>query len=412
MNLQGDFEGAFLTSILQLLCEDQNTGILQVICGQNKCKVYFQKGTIVYAQSSQKSVRLGALLKRDGLISSKQLQECLTATSTEKNFLGKILVDKNYISKAELLEYNKQQAEEILYNVLFWDKGKFEYKDTLLQFEGMVITNLNPMKLILEASRRIDEMSILTERITSDQLTYKLAPGKNRQQNSLECSADERLILSYINESRTVRDIITISHFEEFMAYKTLYALLSSGLIEPTTTTKKEKTGLELDFILSVYNDLVKITISALSSGAGEKNDLLLARAKKNLPSAQAHLLQNFQMGIPAYLNREAVIKACKQAGGDKSRQRLLLIDSFNGLCHQLINQTISQIDEKTIYEMIQEIDHMLEYVKTSQQNSLEKDKMVNDMKNVVEDTIKQIRLHNPSADKNSGILSFFRKKQ
>ena len=67
MNLQGDFEGAFLTSILQLLCEDQNTGILQVICGQNKCKVFFQQGTIVYAQSSQKSVRLGALLKRDGV---------------------------------------------------------------------------------------------------------------------------------------------------------------------------------------------------------------------------------------------------------------------------------------------------------------------------------------------------------
>ena len=125
MNLQGDFEGAFLTSILQLLCEDQNTGILQVICGQNKCKVFFQKGTIVYAQSSQKSVRLGALLKRDGVIDSKQLQECLTLTKAGRSFLGKTLVDKNYISKETLLDYNKQQAEEILYSILFWNKGKF-----------------------------------------------------------------------------------------------------------------------------------------------------------------------------------------------------------------------------------------------------------------------------------------------
>lgn len=411
MNLQGDFEGAFLTSILQLLCEDQNTGILQVICGKKKCKVFFQNGTIVYAQSSQKSVRLGALLKRDGVISNKQLQECLMSTKTGKKFLGKMLVDKNYISKTTLLEYNKQQAEEILYSILFWNKGEFKYKDALLKFEGMVITNLNPMKLILEASRRIDEMSILTERITSDQLIYKLTHNKDTKQSSLKCSADERQILTYINERRTVRDIITISNFDEFMAYKTLYSLLSSGLIKPSKTKKKEKTGLELDFILSVYGDLVKITLSALSSGSGEKNTILLQRAKKNLPSAQGQLLHNFQIGIPAHLNHEAIIKACKQAGGDKSRQRLLLIDSFNGLCHQLINQTISQIDENMIYEMIQEIDQMLEYVKTSQQNSLEKDKMVNDMKNVLEDTIKQVRRHNRSTDKNSGLFSFFKKK-
>ena len=411
MNLQGDIDGSFLTSILQLLCEERNTGVLQVTSGQKKCKIFFQKGTIVYAQSSQKSVRLGALLKKDGVISGDQLQECLALTQIRKNFLGKMLVEKNYISKETLQQYNKKQAEEIIYSILFWEKGQFEYKDALLKFEGIVITNLNPMKLILEASRRIDEMSVLTELITSDQLVYKLAQDKNKKQETLECSANERQILAYINERRTVRDIITTSHIDEFMAYKTLFSLLSSGLIEPTKTKKKKKPGLDLDFILSLYSDLVKIIISALSSAPAETKDLLLQNAKENLPPVQKQVLHDFHIGTPAQFNRTAIIRACKQAGGDKSSQQLLLIDSFNGLCHQLINQTLSSIDDNMTYEMIQEIDHMLEYVKTSQQNCLEKDKLVNDMKNVLEDTIKQVRLRSQSTNKISGLFSFFKKK-
>ena len=75
MNLQGDFEGLTLASILQLLCNDQKTGVLSVTCDDEERKVFFEQGTIIYATASLKEARLGFLLRNDGIISAQQLQK-------------------------------------------------------------------------------------------------------------------------------------------------------------------------------------------------------------------------------------------------------------------------------------------------------------------------------------------------
>ena len=98
MNLQGDFEGLTLASILQLLCNDQKTGILTVTRQDEESRVFFDQGTIVYASASLKQARLGFLMRTDGVISAQQLQKCLSAAREKKVHLGKVLVEKGYIS--------------------------------------------------------------------------------------------------------------------------------------------------------------------------------------------------------------------------------------------------------------------------------------------------------------------------
>ena len=77
-----------------------------------------------------------------------------------KKALGKVLVEKGYITAENLEKLIHDQIEEIIFDLFVWDKGDFEYKDARLNLQGMVITRLNVVKLLLEASRRIDEMSI------------------------------------------------------------------------------------------------------------------------------------------------------------------------------------------------------------------------------------------------------------
>ncbi|MCK5544821.1 MAG: DUF4388 domain-containing protein [Desulfobulbaceae bacterium] len=158
MNLKGEFESLFLSSILQLLCDELKTGVLQVTNGKKKSRVFFKKGTIVYATSSQKEAHLGYILKSNGILSDEQLQKCMASAREKKQAFGKILVDNGYISLGAFKKYNHKQVEEILYTMLLWKKGKFEYIDTELNLQAMVLTRLNTMKLILEASRRADEM--------------------------------------------------------------------------------------------------------------------------------------------------------------------------------------------------------------------------------------------------------------
>ena len=115
--------------------------------------------------------------------------------------------------------------------MLLWKKGKFEYKDAKLNLQRMVVTQLNPMKLILEASRRVDEMSVLTEHITSDGLLFKIS-GKVEKKEGVKLNANEWRILSLIDGARTVRQVIDKSGYDEFAVYKILYSILSYGLIE------------------------------------------------------------------------------------------------------------------------------------------------------------------------------------
>jgi hypothetical protein len=410
MNLQGEFDGSFLTSILQLLCDDQNTGILHVICGRKECKVIFKEGTIVYAQSSQKRVRLGALLRRDGIISALQLKDAVHALGNCGDAIGKILLDKGFITLDVLQEYNRKQVEEILYSILFWKKGKFEYQDSSLKFEGIVITQLNPMKLILEASRRIDEMSLLTGMITSDQLVYKMADKKGKGLEEFSFSNSERHILSLIDEARTVRDIISQSNYDEFTVYKTLFSLISSGLIEKSQGEKRAVEGIDFNFILSIYTDILKIITITLAARSGERTNFLLRKAIEHLPQPQAKVLQDFHLSSAAGVNRKAVTASCRKAGGDRVQQCLLLIDSFNGLCHLLLARTIPLVAHHEVYDIIQEIDKVLEYVQKYPKNSVEKDKIISDMKNVLNDTIKQVRFA-PGKTKNMGFLALFKKK-
>lgn len=411
MNLHGDFEGSFLTNILQLLCDDHNTGILQVRSGRKICKVFFREGAIVYAQSSEQRARLGEMLERDGIISAAQLQDGLESAEQNKNAIGKVLLEKGYISPEIFKQYNNRQVEDILYSLLFWKKGKFDYQDTPLQFDGMVITQLNPMKLILEASRRIDEMSLLTEQIASDRFIYKKVSRKGSGTNeAITFSTDEKRILSLVNGKHTVRDIVNASRYDDFTVYKSLYSLLTSGLIEKVETKKVPANGFDFDFTLGIYTGILEEITSALAAVTDERINLLVRRVKNNLAPAQAELLQDFHISSSPQVNRKAVIDACRKSGSHKMQQSLLLIDSFNGLCHHLLLQIIPMAEESRIYDLISEIDKILEKVKRYPANSVEKNKILSDMGNVLNDAMKQLRL-TPAKPKAKRLFSLFGRK-
>ena len=410
MNLQGDFDGAFLTSILQLLYDGQNTGILRVTCGRKECEVIFQGGMITYARSSHAGSGLGALLARDGIISAAQLRDALQGTDAEENAIGRMLLAGRLITPEVLQEYSRKQVEEILYTILFWEKGKFAYQDEAVESATPSVTQLNPMPLILEAARRMDEMAQLAETITSDQLVYAVAGKAAARREALPFSAAEQRIFSLIDESSSVRDIIEKSNYDAFAVYKTLYSFLAAGLIKRSSGKNKGAGGPDISFILSIYTDLLKIVVKTLAARSGERTNLLIRQALENLPPAQVNLLRDFHLSSSAGVNRKAVTAACRKAAGDRMQQQLLLIDSFNGLCHHLLARTIPLVARHEIYDIIQEIDKILEYVEKYPGSSMEKDKIISDMRNVLNDTIKQTSFA-PGRTKERGFLSLFRKK-
>ena len=408
MNLQGDFEGLTLASILQLLCNDQKTGILTVLNGEEKSSVFFDQGTIVYATSALKQSRLGFLLQSAGVISAQQLQKCL-AFAKEKNYhLGKVLVQKGYISEDTLKKYNTKQVEVILYDLLLWEKGKFEYKDAKLNLTNMIVTQLNPMKLILEASRRIDELSVLKKVIPSDKLVFKMS-GKVQSKEEIKLNANEWRVLSLIDGTRSVRQVILESGYDEFAVYKIFFSVISSGLIEEREEVQLSngKDGNNRSAILTVFLDILKPVEKNMTDEIGDRAQTLFDESKSGLEPDLFTVFENFHPANSKNANLQAVENAFSLLEGI-GNQKEFLISGFINYSEQILERAGVILGVKPLEKTLKDIESVLEYIRKYQTGSEEKDRIVNDVKAMLRRIRSRFNIQNTKDKSKKGFLSFF----
>ena len=408
MNLQGDFEGLTLASILQLLCNDQKTGVLTVTSDTEESRVFFDQGTIVYASASLKEARLGSLMRADGVISADQLQKCLAQAKEEKMHLGKILVDKGYISLETLKKYNTKQVEAILYNLLFWKKGRFEYKDAKLNLKGMIITQLNPMKLILEASRRIDELSVLQKYISSDRIVFKMS-GKMQSKEEIKLNANEWRILSLIDGTRTVRQIIDESGYDEFAVYKIFFSVISSGLIEQKEeliSPADPQGDDDYSSILIVFNDILTAIRKNIVDELGDRSYSLFEESKSGLADEYKRLLQDYHPDNHSRANLKSIVSVLEAMDPMKDPKEFL-IAGFTEYCGRVLEKVGGILGSQPLIKILEDIEKVLGYVRKYQAGSKEKTKIVNDMKHAL-DYIQSKFKTEPGGRSRGGIFSIF----
>ncbi len=260
MSLKGNLEAFPLSSVLQFLSNDQKTGLLHIKSNKKRVKVIINNGAIIYAMGTQKEFRLGSILVNDRIITKEQLEECLHIGKVKNDAIGKVLVEKGYISLQTLKKISNKQVEEILYDLFLWPDGEFEYVDSTLDLNRIVETKLNTMSLILEASRRIDEMSVLKKHISRESLVFQISESiKNKKEIMLNLK--EWHILSIINGKKTVKQVIKSSGLDEFIGYKILYSLVSSGFVEEGKKTSlwQKRKSVDYSKIIKVYYDTLRI---------------------------------------------------------------------------------------------------------------------------------------------------------
>lgn len=234
MSLQGRFEMSRLGSLLQMFGDIEKTGVLTMTNGKEEAKIYLKEGSVVYASSSQREFRLGNLLRVNGILSETELQGFLKKAEAENQKLGAFLVKAGHMSKETLKKILRDQVEEIVCSIFFWDSGEFEYKDVSLSVEPSLVSEINPMEIVLEASRRIDEWSIIRKDIPSDKVIFRMS-SKAQDQKQFKLNQKERDILSIIDGKKNIRGIMDESGYDEFMGYKILYSMMTSGIIEKTS---------------------------------------------------------------------------------------------------------------------------------------------------------------------------------
>jgi hypothetical protein len=384
MSLAGSLETFNIANILQFLSFDQKTGVLQISGGGNTAKIFIKSGFIVYATSSQQEFRLGHFLRSEGVLSDEKLQECLQLAEEKNQQLGRFLVEQGYISRSSLKDFLHLQAEEILYDIFLWEAGDFEYTDTPIDIKEKLFIPLNPMGIIMEASRRIDEQSIIKREIPGEQLIFKISQ-KMGETEKLKLTKNERRILSLMDGNRTVKQVINDSGYAEPATYKIIYSLKMTGFIEKTW--KEESDVVNFIDIINIFNNIFQIVYKTLEVELGTMVFTIFAECKAQLSPEQRDLLQYFDMGIDAASNRQALLEVINKFQ-DRQQGRILLIQSFNTLLQNIISKETETLGSQITRRTLDEIEQILSYVKEYQRDSFEKIRTVREIETFLEELL------------------------
>ncbi|MHB8174367.1 MAG: DUF4388 domain-containing protein, partial [Nitrospirota bacterium] len=130
--------------------------------------VVFRNGQIIQAATDNLRDTLGNILISKGYVSEDGLARALDAQKNMKGAkrLGQILVESGAISQEVLEETIRDQIENMVYSLLAWEDGFFNFdlgnvsasdKIEVVTQEFLLKAGLNPEYLLMESARVLDE---------------------------------------------------------------------------------------------------------------------------------------------------------------------------------------------------------------------------------------------------------------
>jgi hypothetical protein len=165
--LTGTLEEFALADVFRLVSLAKKTGTLHVRREAGFGAVTFQRGEVVMATSSLVRELIGQKLVRAGVVTEGQLRRALDAHASTGERVGRILVASGAVDPQTLEDAVRGQTEDAVFDLLRWELGDFEW-ETRAAVDAEIPTAVSVENLIMEASRRLDELDIIRRKIPSE----------------------------------------------------------------------------------------------------------------------------------------------------------------------------------------------------------------------------------------------------
>ena len=229
-----------LPQVLRRIFLEQLQGTLSLVWADETRHLFFEKGELRTATSSREGQRIGAFLKRRGWITDEELSWALdTVAKQGRARLGKILVDKGLVSRAVLDAEIRRLVEEIVFSTFEWGTGDYRFQPSTGVLDPDVALTLSTAAIIVEGLRRLPESDVFRERLGDGRQVPTLAADPMSRYQYLPLAPQEAYLLSRIDGVFDLESLLKIGGASRGATAKTLYALLSCGIVE----WKKEGVG-------------------------------------------------------------------------------------------------------------------------------------------------------------------------
>jgi CheY-like chemotaxis protein len=277
--LWGDLSIIPIGAVLQLLQIENQTGVLAVRGEKSEVVISMRKGLIdlVQARGAGQEFRLGRYFVEHGLVTPDQIDSLLRdksgvlptatppsgehaagpptirdprhdssppvssasfgrreeSTSTARaRLLGDLLVESGRVTRDQLKDGLARQSSELTYEVLRWQKGRFEFRrESPPALAESARLALPVASVVMEGFRRVDEWRLVEAGLGSFDAVLQRDAMAIDALGDDRLARSEKLILDTIDGERTVREVIAASHMSSFDACKILFQLLEARLV-------------------------------------------------------------------------------------------------------------------------------------------------------------------------------------
>lgn len=222
-----------LPQVLRRIFLEGRKGTLRLFRQDERRNLFFEKGELRSATSSREAQKIGAFLKRRGWISDRDLAWALETVSKHgRRRLGRILVEKSLVSAAVLDAEMRRLVEEIVFSTFEWKDGDYVFEPSTGVLDPDVALNLSTAAIIVQGIRRLPEGDSFRELLGDGKRVPVLAPDPVSRYQYLPLTPQEAYLLSRVDGVVDLEALLKIGGASRAAAAKTLYALLSCGIVQ------------------------------------------------------------------------------------------------------------------------------------------------------------------------------------
>ena len=270
--LKGTLDDFTLPDIFRLMSYSKKTGRLDVERQAGTGKVFFREGDVYYAESSLSRDPIGQKLLRSGSITESQLRKALDEQAASGDRIGQILVSSGAVEEQDLEAAVRMQIEDAIFDLLRWELGEFDWEPGA-EVEAEVPLSVSVENLIMEASRRLDELEVMKRKVPSFNSIPAMVPRPPEGAAEINITPQEWRVLVLVDGVRSVEDIAEIVGVDRFEGMRVLYGLASAGLIE--VTGEAEEVAAEEDLAAeepgeAAFDDETADPTEAVADGSSE----------------------------------------------------------------------------------------------------------------------------------------------
>lgn len=229
--LKGSLEHFALADIFRLLSWAKKTGKIEVARSVGQGKVFFRDGEVYYAESSLSREPLGQKLIRSGMLTEANLRRALEQNTRSGEMIGQILLSNGWVTEHQLQTALKQQIEDSVFDMLSSKEGTFAFSPGVVADIDVEIS-VSVENLIMEASRRLDEMELIRRKIPSLDTVLRMSSKPPEGAAEINITAEEWRMLVLVDGERSITEIAQAVGKDSFGTLRALYGLVNSGLVE------------------------------------------------------------------------------------------------------------------------------------------------------------------------------------